>query len=467
MSTSSEIYNLIVSGSKDVNTQLTSLTPSTPVSLYEIDLSEVSPTLKAFTNTGEQPINAGVLRIYNEYNLFNISNNQYGAIKWKDNFYYPFPVLAEGFEYASAGTLPTPKLVISNFSPDGSMNSFYKYIRMQIESLGDIIGAKFTRIRTFLKYLDGNNFVSGYNPFNPQSNIYEVELPKDVYYIDRKVLENRSMVEYQLASVLDIENVVLPGRTVLAKKCNFQYRGENCCYEYNSRLTKLHSGCYANIDNNYLEVRGLQSAPPVATENDQLFIGSIFSQGPAATTAIYRITGGLGNSGVWQKNASYVSGDFVYVEKNDLKYYFVCINNHSSDEYNNPPNRNYWTADTCAKNINSCRLRWLKNPAFRPVIWPTNRNGETYSQTTDRLFAQQRANATAYASKNGPVQYTSYEVNTQWLTGINGVSVCFPRRPGAENPLSTQAHGLPKDYQGNYLNGYLPFGGFPAAAKPS
>ena len=467
MSTSSEIYNLIVSGSKDINSNLTSLTPSTPISFYEIDLSEISPNLKNFNNTGEQPLNGGVLRLYNEYFLYNISNNPSAAIKWKNNFYYPFPIVADGFDYTSAGTLPTPRLAMGNFSPDKSLNSFYKYIRMQIESLGDIVGAKFTRIKTFVKYLKGENFQGGTNIFNAQSSIYEVELPKEIYYIDRKTTENKVMVEYQLASVLDIENIVLPARTILAKKCNFQYRGENCCYEYNSRLTEKHSGCYAGIENNYATIRGLQSAPPVATENDQLFIGGIFSEGPAAVSAAERITNGLGNSGVWQNTANYVSGDFVFIEKNKLKYYFVCTNNHSADEFNYPPNTNYWVSDTCAKNINSCRLRWLKNPAFKPVIWPTDRNGETYDQTISRIFAQQRANSTIYAAKPGAVQYTANEVNSQWLTGINGTPVYFPRRPGAENPISEQAHGIPKDYEGNYLNGYLPFGGFPAASKPS
>ena len=105
MPTSSEVYNLIVSGNQSLNTELSSLTPSTQVILYEIDLSEIAPTMINYNYNGEQPINNGIFRIYNDYNVFNIVNNPYGTIKWQNNYYYPFPIFAEGFEYSSAGTL--------------------------------------------------------------------------------------------------------------------------------------------------------------------------------------------------------------------------------------------------------------------------------------------------------------------------------------------------------------------------
>jgi lambda family phage minor tail protein L len=446
-------FNTVVSGSLDINTEITSLMPSSLVQLYEIDLSEVSPATINFDYDGNQPMNRGILRVYNDYNLYKITSDSFGRIKWQNNFYYPFPIFAEGFEYSSAGTLPTPKVSISNLSPDYSINSFYSYIRMQIQSLGDIVGGKFTRIKTFLKYLDGANFSGGYNIFATNTGIYEVELPKDIYYIDRKTIENQSVIEYQLNTILDVENLTLPGRTILAKKCPFQYRGEGCCYEYNSRLTYLHSGIYANIDNSPITVRGLQTAPPVATDNDQLFVGGVFGTGVVGTavnTATFRLTGTLGNSGYWRENANYVSGDFVFLEGRGLKFYYVCTNNNKSDVFNAPPNTNFWTADSCSKSISACRLRWLKNPAFRPVIWPINRNGEDFKTTDTRIYWQ----------------YFQDNINASWLTGINGQPVYFPRRPGAENPISEQSHGIPKDANGNYLNGFLPFGGFPGTNKP-
>jgi lambda family phage minor tail protein L len=445
------IYNKIVSGSMDLMNEMASLTPSSPIILYEIDLSQISQNRIEFDNPTDQPTEKGIFRVYNDYNIYNTLNHPDGTIKWKNNLYYPFPIFAEGFEFTSVGTLPTPKVIVSTASPDKSYNSFYKYIRMQIESLGDILGAKFTRIRTFLKYLDPTNFKDNINPFNSNPTLYEVELPRDIYYIDRKTSETKNSIEYELNTILDLENITLPGRTIYSKKCPFQYRGESCCYEFDSRLTYLHSGIYAGVENPPISVKGLQTAPPVANENNELYIGKIFSTGDiAGRSAILRITGGLGNSGLWQENANYTSGDYVFLESKGLKYYFVCINKHTSDYFNSPPKTSYWSSDSCEKSITSCRLRWLKNPAFRPVIWPINRNGESFIKTFRRF-------ETLYND----------EEKSRWLTGINGVPINFPRRPGAENPQSPMAHGIPKDANGNYLNGFLPFGGFPGTNTPN
>jgi len=490
MPSSLETYNLIVSGSKSLNTEISSLQPSAQIIFYEIDLSNVSSNSASKYNYSQgNPINNGILRVYNDFNLYNLSIYPNGKIIWKNNFYYPLPIQAEGFEYNTNGTLPTPKFSISSLSPDNSLNSFYKYLRMSIESLGDILGAKFTRIKTFLKYLHGSNFTAGVNPYNSEQALYELELPKDIFYIDRKSYEDKNVIQYQLNSVLDLENLYLPGRTILAKKCTFQYRGEGCCYEYDSRLNSLHSGIYANTLNPGVSIRGLQTAPPVTTENEQLFIGqsgqAVFHTGDNANrNAIFRLTGQLGNSGTWVENANYQSGDFVFIERDSLKYYYVCINNNTSTIFNAPPNKIFWLNDACSKSIESCRYRWLKNPAFRPVLWPVNRGGETHKQTYDKLFAQALTNilianpgitadATPFSDeKLGPLPHQNLEINRDWKTGVYNPTTlrndpfCYPRRPGVEDPSAEYAHGIPKDANGNYLNGFLPFGGFPGVSKP-
>lgn len=458
MPTSIQIYNQIVSGYRSINTEIAKLEPSSQVFLYEIDLTNIYPQTINTTSLSNQPLQNGVLRIYNDYNLFNLSVQPYGTITWKNNQYFPMPVYADGFEYNSAGTLPTPRIFIANTSPDTSSNSFYKYIRMQIQSLGDIVGAKFTRIKTFLKYIHGSNFSGGRNPFTDDPSIFEIELPKDIYYIDRKNQEDNLTLEYTLASILDVEGISLPGRTIYSNKCPFQYRGEGCLYEYDSRRSRIHSGIYGEVSNPGVSIRLLETAPPVATENDQLFIGSsgaVFRTGIDAAAA--RITGGLGNSGLWTTGAFYVSGDFTYLTNNGLNYYFVCIGNHNSTFQNAPPDATYWLADTCSKSIYSCRLRWLKNPNFRPVIWPTNRGGWTinrYKEVDARFKVPPQANSII-----APPFYTQ--------TGLNTTPLLFPRRPGCPDPLAEWAHGIPKDYTGGYLNGFLPFGGFPGTDQPS
>ena len=273
MPTPSDIYNIIQSGSLAISQEASSITPSAPIYLYEIDLSEIYPVSKQITSNN-QPIQNGVFRIYNDINLYNITADKKGKVYWQNNYYYPFPIVAEGFEINTVGALPVPTFKIGNTTPISGSNSLYKYLRMQFQDLGDIAGAKFSRIKTFLKFLHPNNFNGNINPYST-SNIFEAELPRDIFYIDRKSLENKYLVEYQLASILDIENVVLPSRTILGTKCPFMYRGEGCLYECHSRVNKVHSGVYANNSNNNTNITLLYEAPPVETLNEELFIGEI------------------------------------------------------------------------------------------------------------------------------------------------------------------------------------------------
>ena len=76
----------------------------------------------------------------------------------------------------------------------------------------DLTGAKFTRIRTLARYIDAANFTGGTNPFgtpDPSS-----KLPDEIYFIDRKLSENRDTVEFELVSELDLLNLRLPRRQV-------------------------------------------------------------------------------------------------------------------------------------------------------------------------------------------------------------------------------------------------------------
>ena len=59
----------------------------------------------------------------------------------------------------------------------------------------------------------GNNItISNYT--NPDANA-AIRFPDDVYYIDRKSLENRQLVEFELAAVFDLSNVKIPKRQAL------------------------------------------------------------------------------------------------------------------------------------------------------------------------------------------------------------------------------------------------------------
>ena len=53
------------------------------------------------------------------------------------------------------------------------------------------------------------------NPFGTPSST--TELPQEIYFIDRKTLENRDIVQFECVSALDLENIRAPNRQVTRK----------------------------------------------------------------------------------------------------------------------------------------------------------------------------------------------------------------------------------------------------------
>jgi phage-related protein len=56
------------------------------------------------------------------------------------------------------------------------------------------------------------------------------KFPDEIWYVDRKSNENRSVVEFELASKFDLVGVVLPRRQIIANVCQWRYRSAECGY---------------------------------------------------------------------------------------------------------------------------------------------------------------------------------------------------------------------------------------------
>ena len=74
----------------------------------------------------------------------------------------------------------------------------------------DLTGAKGTRLRTMVKFLDAANFSGATNPFGTPDP--DAEFPREIYYIDRKSAENREVVQFELAAVFDLAGIRAPKR---------------------------------------------------------------------------------------------------------------------------------------------------------------------------------------------------------------------------------------------------------------
>jgi len=169
----------------------------------------------------------------------NLVNN--GEVIWKGNTYLRFPVEADGFEYSGQGTLPRPKIRVSNIL--GSITAILLSLPNGLEA------AKVTRIRTLGKYLDAANYPSPglllledgdtllmedgdaflLEPVNATED-FSAEFPREIYYIDRKTAENRDIVEFELVAAFDIAGVRAPKRQCISNICQWVYRSAECGY---------------------------------------------------------------------------------------------------------------------------------------------------------------------------------------------------------------------------------------------
>lgn len=115
-------------GTSAIAAEMQTLSPSAEITLFEIDATTVGDTIYRF-----HPGKNGLL----------------GDVVWQGNTYSAFPIEASGFELTGRGTLPRPKIRVSNVL--GTMSAL-------VLTFDDLAGCKVTRIRTLAKFLDVVNF---------------------------------------------------------------------------------------------------------------------------------------------------------------------------------------------------------------------------------------------------------------------------------------------------------------------
>jgi lambda family phage minor tail protein L len=118
--------------------------------------------------------------------------------------YDAWPVQTSGWERSAEGVQARPTLTIANVS--GIFTPL-------IAANNDLKGCQVTRVRTYSRYLDG-----GEDPDPTQV------LPLDVYVINRLTMLSDEQVQWELASHLDQQDVMLPGRQALRDYCSHTYR---------------------------------------------------------------------------------------------------------------------------------------------------------------------------------------------------------------------------------------------------
>ena len=132
-------------------------------------------------------------------------------IIWQSNTYTKFPCEASGFKYSGKGTLPRPNIVFSNLL--GTITTILQLVNETTPFI-DLQGAKVTRRRPLARFLDEVNFPSNVNPYKIGSVDPTAELPREVYFIDKKSVENRDIVQFEMVSSFDLSGVAAPKKLV-------------------------------------------------------------------------------------------------------------------------------------------------------------------------------------------------------------------------------------------------------------
>jgi len=185
--------------------ELNKINPSSVIELFELEL-----TVGLHIPTGNPNNLDTVFRFHAGANL-----NNFGQIIFNGNSYQRVPVQVEGFEDTSKGTIPRPTLTFSNLggiTKDTTVMTMSDFLNVvnSVTAGNDLLDAKLTRLMPLASALDNANFV-GDNPFGTPSTD---RLQDRIYYIDRKAVENRQIVQFELVSVLDMQNKKIPARIV-------------------------------------------------------------------------------------------------------------------------------------------------------------------------------------------------------------------------------------------------------------
>jgi len=150
------------------------------------------------------------------YRFTNTKNELGNNIVWQGNTYTAIPLKADGYEATGKGSLPRPNISVANLN--GTFTTILALLNVDDDgnalprNTRTLEGCKVTRTRTLSKYLDAVNFTGGTNSDADPTSYFR---PRDIYFIDRKSMENRDVISYEMCSAFDLVGVRLPKRQIL------------------------------------------------------------------------------------------------------------------------------------------------------------------------------------------------------------------------------------------------------------
>jgi len=180
-----------------IASQLQALAPSAKIELFVVDATAL-----------------GAPEVWRFHNGTNALSQ---AVVWQGQTYQYIPVEASGFELRADGPRPRPALRVGDV---------FGVLASNLRLFDDLAGARLTRKRTHVRYLDAVNFPGGVNASADPTAQY----PDELWIFDRVTSRDGEHVAWELVSPLDLEDVMLPARQVRNAICGSVYRSSECGY---------------------------------------------------------------------------------------------------------------------------------------------------------------------------------------------------------------------------------------------
>lgn len=246
------------------------------------------------------------------YYFHNGTNPLFQPVVFNGVTYTPFPVVMTDMSTDGKGTISRPKLAVSN------INGFISALLLQNQQLN---GATIIRRRVWAKFIDSSNFPGGLSPYSPDPT---AAYPDEPWVVNRKIIENPQVVQWELAPPFEVQNIKIPRRQLIANVCAapVKYRDINTCG-------------YTGL--------------PVADSKNKAFGAGGYG---------WTVT----DKGLYNAATTYNQGDASYVYSSlpqfaGIKIYYVCSVNGTIG-ISPVGNVTNWVADSCAKSPAACKLRF-------------------------------------------------------------------------------------------------------------
>ena len=200
------------------------------IDLKYIDSNGVKQTETIHLINGLDPDNTNIWMPY---------ENSSGTLVWAE--YLATPIEIEGIAVEASGASSRPSITVGNVASmarsinadsDGNSDeaSFEERLAaLSINTNEDILGSIITYRRTLVSnsYVKVSGSMYTYN--DRTTSITGVPNPKEFpigrYIVDRVIAESPILVQFELASPIDVEGLKIPNRYVIGKYCPWEYKG--------------------------------------------------------------------------------------------------------------------------------------------------------------------------------------------------------------------------------------------------